>query len=75
MNKLNLCYEVYERIPGKHINLNKTSEDFLDREDDLVQRRPVPHDELHERVKYDGDNPIYENLKEDKDQNFICMII
>ena len=38
----------------KETEIRKTNEEFLDRE--VVQRR-VPHDELHERVKY-GDRPI-----------------
>ena len=57
--------EMIKGVPGAHINLNKTNEEFLDREDDLFVQRRVPHDELHERVKY-GDRPIYETLKEDK---------
>ena len=57
--------EMIQGVPGAHINLNKTNEEFLDREDDLFVQRRVPHDELHERVKY-GDRPIYETLKEDK---------
>src|ERR1043165_4897560 len=57
--------EIRKGIPGAHINLNKTNEEFLDREDDLFVQRRVPHDELHERVKY-GDRPIYETLKTDK---------
>jgi hypothetical protein len=57
--------EMRRGIPGAHINLNKTNEEFLDREDDLFVQRRIPHDELHERVKY-GDRPIYETLKDDK---------
>ena len=57
--------EIRQGVPGEHINLNKTNEEFLDREDDLFVQRRVPHDELHERVKY-GDHPIYETLKSDK---------
>ena len=57
--------EMIQGVPGAHINLNKSNEEFLDREDDLFVQRRVPHDELHERVKY-GDRPIYETLKSDK---------
>jgi hypothetical protein len=57
--------EILRGIPGAHINLNKTNEEFLDREDDLFVERVVPHDTLHELVKY-GDHPIYEGLKHDK---------
>jgi len=57
--------EIIQGVPREHINLKKTNEEFLDREDDLFVQRRVPHDELHERVKY-GDRPIYETLKEDK---------
>jgi hypothetical protein len=57
--------EARQGISGAHINLNQTNEEFLDREDDLLVRRRVPHDELHERVKY-GERPIYETLKDDK---------
>jgi hypothetical protein len=49
--------EMIQGVPGAHINLNKTNEEFLDREDDLFVQRRVPHDELHERVKY-GEHPI-----------------
>jgi hypothetical protein len=57
--------ETRQGVPGAHISLNKTNEEFLDREDDLFVQRRVPHDELHERVKY-GHRPIYETLKDDK---------
>ena len=57
--------EARQGVSGAHINLDQTNEEFLDREDDLLVRRRIPHDELHERVKY-GDRPIYETLKEDK---------
>jgi hypothetical protein len=62
--------EIRQGVPGSHISLNMTNEEFLDREDDLFVRRRVPHDELHERVKY-GHRPIYETLKDDKVINFI----
>ena len=57
--------EMIRGIPAAHINLKKTNEEFLDRDDDLFVQRRVPHDELHECVKY-GDSPIYEGLKKDK---------
>jgi len=57
--------EARHGVPGAHINLDQSNEEFLDREDDLLVRRRILHDELHERVKY-GDRPIYETLKEDK---------
>ena len=57
--------EMIRGVPASHINLNKTNEEFLEREDNLFVQKHVPHDELHERVKY-GDRPIYEGLKKDK---------
>src|SRR5581483_2905105 len=37
--------EIRQGVPGAHINLNKSNEEFLDREDDLFVQRRVPHDE------------------------------
>ena len=62
--------EIRQGIPGAHISLNMTNEEFLDREDDLFVQRRLPHDELHKRVKY-GHRPIYEILKVDDVLNFI----
>ncbi|CAG8709967.1 1795_t:CDS:2, partial [Rhizophagus irregularis] len=33
--------------PSVHVNLNNSDEEFLDREDDFVVDRVVPHDKLH----------------------------
>ena len=57
--------ELIQGIPGSHINLKTTNEEFLDRDDDLFVKKRVSHDELHEHVKYEN-HPIYETLKEDK---------
>jgi hypothetical protein len=57
--------EIIRGIPGAHINLNMTNEEFLDYKNDLLVQRRIPHDDIHERVKY-GDRPIHEDLKEDK---------
>ncbi|CAB4441119.1 unnamed protein product [Rhizophagus irregularis] len=57
-------------IPGAHINLNMTNEEFLDNNDNLFVQRRILHDDIHERVKY-GDHPIYESLKEDKSKAWI----
>nr|CAG8583862.1 2005_t:CDS:2 [Entrophospora candida] len=57
-------------IPGAHINLNQTNEEFLDREDDLVVTRFIKHDDIHEIVKYGG-RPIYADLKVDQSKAWI----
>ncbi|GBB87802.1 hypothetical protein RclHR1_01430011 [Rhizophagus clarus] len=57
--------EIIRGKPGAHINLNMTNEEFLDHEDNLFVRKRVPHDDLHELVKY-GDYPIYKSLKDDQ---------
>ena len=57
--------EIIRGIPGAHIKLNMTNEEFLDHDDNLFVQRRVPHDDLHELVKY-GDHPIYQNLKDDQ---------
>ncbi|GBB84942.1 hypothetical protein RclHR1_11510006 [Rhizophagus clarus] len=62
--------EIIRGIPGAHINLNMTNEDFLDSEDNLFVQRRVPHDDLHKLVKY-GDLPIYQGLKEDQSKAWI----
>jgi hypothetical protein len=59
--------EIIRGIPAAHINLNMSNEEFLDDEDNLFVQRRVPHDYLHELVKY-GDHPIYPSLKEDQVQ-------
>ncbi|RIA85806.1 hypothetical protein C1645_879077 [Glomus cerebriforme] len=62
--------ELRQGIPGSHINLNMTNEEFLDYKDDLFVQRRVLHDELHELVKY-GDCPIYDSLKDDKSKAWV----
>ncbi len=52
-------------VPGSHINLNMTNEDFLDREGILKVDRPVKHDDIHEMVKF-TDVPMYTRLKSDQ---------
>src|SRR6266496_3197099 len=56
--------EIIRGIPGAHINLNMTNEQFLDREDNLFVQTRIPHNDIYELVKY-GDHPIYESLKND----------
>jgi hypothetical protein len=57
--------EIIRGKPGTHINLNMSNEDLLDNEDNLFVQRRVPHDNLHELVKY-GDHPIHQGLKDDQ---------
>uniref|UniRef100_U9UUK6 Uncharacterized protein n=1 Tax=Rhizophagus irregularis (strain DAOM 181602 / DAOM 197198 / MUCL 43194) TaxID=747089 RepID=U9UUK6_RHIID len=57
--------EIIRGIPGAHINLNMSNDDFLENKDDLFVQKRVPHDDLHERVKY-GDHPIHQGLKDDQ---------
>ncbi|PKK72414.1 hypothetical protein RhiirC2_848421 [Rhizophagus irregularis] len=57
--------EIIRGKPGAHIKLNMTNEEFLDHEDILFVQKHVPHDYLHELVKY-GDQPIYKSLKDDQ---------
>lgn len=45
--------------------LNMTNEEFFEHDNKLFVQRRIPHDEIHELVKY-GDHPIYESLKIDK---------
>ncbi|RGB28339.1 hypothetical protein C1646_767949 [Rhizophagus diaphanus] len=62
--------EIIRGIPGAHINLNMSNDDFLENKDDLFVQKRVPHDDLHERVKY-GDHPIYQGLKDDQSKAWI----
>ncbi|GES76289.1 hypothetical protein GLOIN_2v1798535 [Rhizophagus clarus] len=62
--------EIIQGIPGSHINLNMTNEEFLDYNDNLFVQRHIPHDDIHELIKY-GDRPIYESLKKDKSKAWI----
>jgi hypothetical protein len=57
--------EMIRGVPAAHINLKQTNEEFLERENNLFVQKRVPHDELHNLVKY-GERPIYESLKKDK---------
>ncbi|CAB4439372.1 unnamed protein product [Rhizophagus irregularis] len=57
--------EIIRGKPGAHIKLNMSNEEFLDHEDILFVQKHVPHDYLHELVKY-GDQPIYKSLKDDQ---------
>jgi len=50
-------------VPGGHINLNKTNDEFFGG-NDMVRERRYDHDALHELVAY-GDRPLYERLKRD----------
>ncbi|CAB4416275.1 unnamed protein product [Rhizophagus irregularis] len=47
-----------------------SNEDFLENEDNLFVQTRVPHDDLHELVKY-GDHPIYQGLKDDQSRAWI----
>ncbi|CAG8716374.1 19426_t:CDS:2 [Rhizophagus irregularis] len=62
--------EIIQGKPGAHINLNMSNEDFLENEDNLFVQKRVPHDDLHELVKY-GDHPIYQGLKDDQSKAWI----
>ncbi|PKY31312.1 hypothetical protein RhiirB3_448853 [Rhizophagus irregularis] len=62
--------EIIRGIPGAHINLNMSNDDFLENKDDLFVQKRVPHDDLHERVKY-GDHPIHQGLKDDQSKAWI----
>ncbi|RGB36134.1 hypothetical protein C1646_758517 [Rhizophagus diaphanus] len=62
--------EIIRGKPGAHINLNMSNEDFLENEDNLFVQTRVPHDDLHELVKY-GDHPIYQGLKDDQSKAWI----
>ncbi|GBC02369.1 hypothetical protein RclHR1_00460007 [Rhizophagus clarus] len=62
--------EIIRGIPGDHINLNMSNEDFLDNKDNLFVQRRVHYDDLHELVKY-GNQPIYQGLKDDQSKAWI----
>jgi hypothetical protein len=51
-------------IPADHIHMNVTNEEFLDREGILTVRKIIPHDDIHELVKF-GDKPMYMRIKKD----------
>jgi hypothetical protein len=42
-----------------------SNEDFLENEEDLMVERRIPHDNIHELIKY-GEHPIYQGLKDDQ---------
>jgi len=50
---------------GYSFFVGMSNEDFLENEDNLFVQTRVPHDDLHELVKY-GDHPIYQGLKDDQ---------
>ncbi|GBC05422.1 hypothetical protein RclHR1_06210007 [Rhizophagus clarus] len=62
--------EIIRGQPAAHINLNMSNKDFLDHDDNLFVQKRVPHDDLHELVKY-GDHPIYKGLKDDQSKAWI----
>jgi hypothetical protein len=62
--------EAFRGTPGAHINLNVSNEDFLGRDVDLFVTRHIPHDDVHELVKY-GDILIYDKLKTDSSKAMI----
>jgi hypothetical protein len=62
--------EAFRGTPGAHINLNVSNEDFLGRDDDLFVDRHIPHDDVHNLVKY-GETPIYDQLKTDSSKAMI----
>jgi hypothetical protein len=52
-------------IPGEHIRMNQSNEDFLDKEGLLTVRKMIPHDDIHELVKF-GSVPMYTRIKKDQ---------
>jgi hypothetical protein len=57
-----------------HINLNVSNQDFLERDDDLSVTRHIPHDDVHDLVKY-GDTPIYDQLKTNKSKAMVSKAL
>lgn len=63
-----LLYLEWEKKHGKkHVNLNKSNEEFFN---DYVIRK-TDHDNLHAWIAY-GKTPYYEQLKRDKSKAWIC---
>ena len=52
-------------ISASHIHMNQTNEDFLDKQDNLTLRKIIPHDDIHELVKF-GDVPKFTKIKKDQ---------
>jgi hypothetical protein len=50
--------------PAKHVNLNQSNDDFLEK-DLLNVHKMIPHDDIHELVKY-GAQPRYKAIKVDQ---------
>ncbi|PKY63504.1 hypothetical protein RhiirA4_492684, partial [Rhizophagus irregularis] len=46
------------------------NEEFFDHNNELSVQRRIPHNDIHELVKY-GEHPIYESLKIDKSKTLI----
>ena len=54
-------------VPGAHINLKKTNDEFLETEGTLLVEKMIKHDDIHEMVMF-GVVPMYTELKEDQSQ-------
>ncbi|CAB4446961.1 unnamed protein product [Rhizophagus irregularis] len=50
--------------------MTSNNEEFFDHNNELSVQRRIPHDDIHELVKY-GEHPIYESLKIDKSKTLI----
>jgi len=56
-------------VPGKDIDLNQTSEEFLERNNQLIVQRMIPHDDLHKRVALAADGvPQYTRMLVDPER-------
>ncbi|KAI8886275.1 hypothetical protein K501DRAFT_270010 [Backusella circina FSU 941] len=66
--------EAFRGTPGAHINLNVSNEDFLERDDNIFITRHLPHDVVHDLVKY-GEVPIYDQLKTNKYKAMVSKIL
>jgi hypothetical protein len=58
-------------VPGSNINLNKSSEDFLENETVLYVDKYIAHDDIHLRVMIDGQAPAYSELRPDKSKAYM----
>ncbi len=58
-------------VPGDHLDLNKTSEDFLEKDEKLVIKKYIPHDDIHLLVAANGCQPAYHNLRKNISKAFM----
>lgn len=57
-------------VPGAKINLNQSSEDFLEKNNQLLVERMIKHDDIHKLVALSQDHiPLYRKILSDPDSD------